>query len=171
METKEGQSNLKQCISRFMTIRNQCMIVLFTLVVASVAIYAAVTDSFPDPVRITLYAFAAEGFVCSCILLVKAISFFVKAVLLPFTKRNQIASTLIIDTRLRTVLFTVPGMGFNLIYAVFQGIMGITNHSAWCGSLSAYYLLLCVMRFLSVSYAREVYDGNFPWKKEQRTDG
>ncbi len=125
------------------------------------AIYA----SFPQPVSIILYAFAAAGFVCTCTLGVKGILFFVKVVLLPFTKKNRIANTLITDTRLRTVLFTVPGMGLNLIYAIFNGIIGVTNRSAWCGSLSAYYILLCVMRFLSVSYARKVYDGTVSWGK------
>ena len=41
--------------------------------------------------------------------------------------------------------------------AVFHGVIGITVHSAWYGSLSAYYLLLCVMRLLSVSYAKQIY--------------
>lgn len=117
--------------------------------------------------QIILYVFAAAGFICTCTLWVKAIVVFVKVVLLPFTKNNQIANTLITDTRLRTVLFTVPGMGLNLIYAVFNGVVGIVNRSAWCGSLSAYYILLCIMRFLSVSYAKKVYDGKFPWKRER----
>ena len=166
MEGNEWLSNLKQHISRFMTRRNQSMIFLFTLCAAIASIYAAITDSFPEPVNITLYVFAGMGFICTCTLWVKAILFFVKMVLLPFTKRNRITNTLITDTGLRTVLFTVPGMGLNLIYAIFNGIIGVTNHSAWCGSLAAYYMLLCVMRFLSVSYARKVYDGKLIWKRK-----
>lgn len=165
MERKEWLSACKQRIRCFMTRRNQCIVFLVTIGMAVASVYAAMTDSFPEPVSITLYVFAAAGFVCTCTLWVKAILYFVKAVLLPFTKSNRIANTLITDTRLRTVLFTVPGMGFNLIYAVINGVVGVTNRSAWCGSLSAYYLLLCAMRFLSVSYARKVYDGKFPWTK------
>jgi len=165
MDKKEWLSVLKQRISHFMTRRNQCLIFLFTIVMAVVSIYAAVKDSFPQPVCITLYVFAAAGFVCTCTLWIRAIVFFVKMVVLPFTKHNKIANTLITDTRLRTVVFTVPGMGFNLIYAIFNGVIGVTNHSAWYGSLAAYYILLCVMRFLSVSYARKVYDGKIPWGK------
>ncbi len=166
MERKERLSVFKQHISCFMTRRNQCLIFGFTLVVSAAAIYAAVTDSFPAPVSISLYVFAAAGFVCTCTLWIRAIVFLVKTVVLPFTKRNQIAHTLITDTGLRTVVVTVPGMGFNLIYAVFNGAIGITHRSAWYGSLSAYYLLLCAMRFLSVSYARKVYDGKIPWRKK-----
>ena len=171
MEGNEWLSNLKQHISRFMTRRNQSMIFLFTLCAAIASIYAAITDSFPEPVNITLYVFGGMGFICTCTLWVKAVLFFVKVVLLPFTKSNRITNTLITDSRLRTILFTVPGMGLNLIYAVFNGVIGIVNHSAWCGSLSAYYILLCVMRFLSVSYARKVYDGKFLWKKVQKDKG
>lgn len=57
-------------------------------------------------------------------------------------------------------------MGLNLVYAVFNGAIGIINQSAWCGSLAAYYMLLSVMRFLSVSYARKLYDGKFLFRKE-----
>lgn len=147
MEKKEWLSVLKQRISHFMTRRNQCLIFLFTIVMAVAAIYAAIMDSFPQPICITLYVFAAAGLVCTCTLWVRAIIFFVKVVVLPFTKRNRIVNTLITDTRLRTVLATLPGMGMNLFYAIFNGAIGILNHSAWYSSLSAYYLLLCAMRF------------------------
>ena len=70
---------------------------------------------------------------------------------------NQYVSRLRRDSRLRTVMFTLPGMGLNLIYAVFNGAIGMTRHSAWYGSLSAYYILLCVMRFLAVFYAKDIY--------------
>ena len=98
--------------------RNQCLLFLATVVVIAAAIYAAVTDAFPLPVSSMLYALAAVGFACTLTLWGKAILTFVKVVLLPFTKNNRIANTLITDARLRTVLVTIPGMGLNLIYAV-----------------------------------------------------
>lgn len=160
---RNEKASFKHNIGRFMTRKNQCIIFLLTIGVDAAAIYAAVTDSFWKPVNITLYAFAAAGLICTCTLWVRAILFFVNMVLLPFTKNNKIANTLITDTRLRTVLFTVPGLGINLIYAVFNGVIGVTNHSAWYGSLSAYYILLSLMRFLSVSYAKKVYAGKTIW--------
>ncbi len=163
MDRNDWLSGLKKRIGRFLTRKNQCIIFLLTIGVDAAAIYAAVAGSFPEPVNVTLYAFAAVGFVCTCTLWVRAILFFVNMVLLPFTKNNKIANTLITDTRLRTVLFTVPGLGINLIYAVFNGVIGVTNHSAWYGSLSAYYILLSLMRFLSVSYAKKVYAGKPIW--------
>ena len=87
-----------------------------------------------------------------------------------FTKSNKIANILIKDVRLRIVLMTLLGMGLNFIYAVFNGIVGLVNHSAWCGSLSAYYILLCTMRFLSVSYAGKIYSKKRKWRKLQSKD-
>ena len=143
----------------------QGLLFLVTIIVAVAAIYAAVTGAFPMPVSSMLYALAAVGFVCTFTLWVKAILTFVNVVLLPFTKNNRIANTLITDTRLRTVLVTIPGMGLNLIYAIFNGVIGFMNLSAWYVSLAVYYLLLCVMRFLAVVYAGRVYLVKVPWRK------
>lgn len=165
MDRQNWFTILKNRIFQFMTRKNQCIIFIVTIVAAVAAIYTAVTDFFPQPISITLYVLAAFGFSCSCTLWVRAIIFFVKLVLVPFTENNKIANRLVKDDRLRTVLTTLPGMGLNFIYAVFNGIVGLVNHSAWCGSLSAYYILLCVMRFLSVSYAGKIYSKK--WRKAQ----
>ena len=49
---------------------------------------------------------------------------------LPVNRQNvdQMAHMLATDTALRTVVVTVPGMGFNLIYAVFNGGFGFCGH-------------------------------------------
>ena len=137
--------------------RNQVLIFFLTFILAAVAVYDAKEGLFPQPVSITLYVFAAIGFLLSCTLWIKAILFFVNMIFLPFTKKNRYVNRLIRDTRLRTVMLTLPGMGLNLIYAVFNGAIGMTRHSAWYGSLSAYYIFLCVMRFLAVFYAKDIY--------------
>lgn len=146
----------------------QGLLFLVTITVVVAAIYAAVTDAFPLLVSSTLYALAAIGFVCTITLWVKAILLFVNVVLLPFTKNNRIANTLITDTRLCTVLMTIPGRGLNLIYAIFNGVIGFMNLSAWYISLAVYYLLLCVMRFLAVAYAGRVYQVKAPWRKRNQ---
>lgn len=57
---------------------------------------------------------------------------------------NRVAS----DYRLRTVVFAVPGLTANVLFATFNGIIGAVSHSAWFGTLSAYYILLSVMEFM-----------------------
>lgn len=60
------------------------------------------------------------------------------------------------DYRYRTVMFAVPGLILNVIFALFNGVIGIYSRSAWYGTLSAYYILLSVMRFLTVRYDRKM---------------
>ena len=156
---------LEEKTGNFLTKRGQYILFLLTFVVAVAATVDAIYDFFPLPVSIALYVMAAVGFVMTCTLWVKAISIFIASMILPLAKNNRVANILITDSRLRTVLTALPGMGLNLIYAVFTGVVGITAHSAWYGSLCAYYILLCVMRFLAVSYAKRIYT-----EKEQGDD-
>ena len=154
---KERFSSFTQRAGRLLTKRNQYILFLLTLAVAALATFDAFHDLFPGPISIALYVLAAVGFAMTCTLWIKAILIFLTSVLMSLTGNSRIAGALIADNRLRIVLTTLPGMGLNLIYAVFNGVIGITARSAWYGSLSAYYLLLCIMRFLSVSYAKQIY--------------
>ena len=156
---KDRFSSFHQKAEKLQTKQNQCILILLTLATATAATFDAFHDFFPWSVSITLYVLAAAGFAMTCTLWAKAISIFVASVVLPILKCNRIINVLITNDRLRIVFTTIPGMGINLIYAVFHGVIGITARSAWYGSLSAYYLLLCLMRLLAVSYAGEIYTG------------
>lgn len=46
-----------------------------------------------------------------------------------------------------SVLFAVIGFLINLLYAFYNGVLALTNHSSWFGILSAYYIILSAMRF------------------------
>ena len=150
-------SSLAWKVGRLLTKRNQGILFVLTLALGAVATADAAGGLFPEPVSITLYVLAAAGLVLTCTLWAKAILLFATSVVLPFARSNRIATALIADNRLRAVLTAVPGVGVNLVFAAFNGVVGITARSAWYGSLSAYYLLLCIMRFLSVSYAKQIY--------------
>lgn len=157
-DSQEGEDMLlKEKIWKKTEKRNQILIFFLTFISAAIAVYDAKEGLFPQTVSITLYVFAAIGFLLSCTLWIKAILFFINMIFLPFTKKNRYVNWLIRDGRLRAVMLTLPGMGLNLIYAVFNGAVGMTRHSAWYGSLSAYYIFLCFMRFLAVFYAKDVY--------------
>ena len=81
----------------------------------------------------------------------------IKKVLQEHNHELQYVNRLVKDGYLRTIVIALLGMSLNLIYALFNGVIGVTRHSAWYGSLSAYYIFLCVMRFLAVFYAKDVY--------------
>lgn len=53
-------------------------------------------------------------------------------------------------------MIAVPGMVSNIIFALFNGVIGITSHSAWFGTLSAYYILLSIMRVGVVRQERKL---------------
>ena len=150
-------SSLARKARRLPTKRNQGILFLLALALGIVATADAAGGLFPAPVSITLYVLAGAGLVLTCTLWAKAILLFATSVVLPFARSNRIAAALIADNRLRAVLTAVPGVGVNLVFAAFNGVVGITARSAWYGSLSAYYLLLCTMRLLSVSYAKQIY--------------
>ena len=83
------------------------------------------------------------------------IKYGIKEIIKPGIEANPYASRVVSDYRLRTILFAVPGLASNVIFAVFNGITGVISHSAWFGSLSAYYILLSVMRIGAVKQERK----------------
>ena len=61
---------------------------------------------------------------------------------------NYLAS----NYRRRTVLFAIPGFGINLLFAGFNGVVGIRSVSAWYLSLAFYYTILSLMRYFLLRY-------------------
>lgn len=60
------------------------------------------------------------------------------------------------NDRLRMILFAVPGTAGNIIFALMNGGTGLLSHSAWFGSLAAYYILLSIMRVRIVWQERKL---------------
>lgn len=58
------------------------------------------------------------------------------------------------ECRARVSLY--GGLGFNLLYAVFNGITSVLYHSVWTGAVCIYYLVLALMRFLLIKSDRAV---------------
>lgn len=65
------------------------------------------------------------------------------------------------EYRYRTVTFAVCSLIFNLMFAFYNGILGILNNSLWFGATCLYYLLLIAMRFSAVLGS---------WKKNKITE-
>lgn len=69
---------------------------------------------------------------------------------------NSFTNRMAKDYRYRTVLFTYSSLSANLIFALSNGVFGIINHSIWFGSMSAYYIVLSIMRFIVIQYDRKI---------------
>lgn len=58
------------------------------------------------------------------------------------------------DRRQRLVFGAMAGLLCNLLYALYNGVLGVWNRSVWLVTLCAYYAILAVMRFAAVLYHR-----------------
>ena len=69
-----------------------------------------------------------------------------KSKLISLIERTAIGRRLMKDHRFRMILFAVLNMGWNLTYAVFNGILGIIYHSGWFAAMCAYYAVLGLLK-------------------------
>lgn len=69
-------------------------------------------------------------------------------------KNNAFFHRLSTDYHFRARLTLYLSLLANVLYSVFQLGLGFYHHSVWFYSLSVYYLLLAVMRFFLVNYAK-----------------
>ncbi len=165
---KERTAILKTMMQKVLTKRNQQILYVVTIIMVVLSLLDVSQKIFPQPVSIAVYVCAAVSFFSSCALWVRTIRILVKVVLIPFTERNKIIQILIKDYRLRSVVMALPGLGINMVFAVFNAVIGVISRSAWYGSLAAYYILLCIMRFISVMYAKSIYIDKAELTTEQR---
>lgn len=80
----------------------------------------------------------------------------IKEVIKPGISSNPYTNRVATDYRLRTILFAVPGLASNILFAIFNGITGFIGGSPWIGSLAAYYLLLSMMRIGAVKQEKKI---------------
>lgn len=72
------------------------------------------------------------------------------------TIKDKFASTKLVrrflaDKHYRNIVFAAGSMGFNLLYGIFNGILGIIYASLWFITMCAYYLTLGCMRLAVVT--------------------
>lgn len=70
--------------------------------------------------------------------------------------RHPMARHMIDDKEFRSMRIALIGFIMNVIFAVFNGSIGIYARSAWNGSMAFYYILLSVMRFSVIRYNHTV---------------
>lgn len=56
------------------------------------------------------------------------------------------------DYRAKVSLYI--GLGINLLYAIFNGIISVVNWSAWAGAIAGYYFILSIIRFVLAKSTR-----------------
>ncbi len=98
------------------------------------------------------YFLGAVGLFLGGPYLVRDIRFLWKRLII-WMGRYPLGRRLLEDYRFRCVMLMVPGLLCNIIFALINAVLGIQVESPWFGALSAYYILLALMR------------GNIVWKE------
>ena len=65
-------------------------------------------------------------------------------------EKTPIGKKLLEDSVFRTLLFTALNMGWNLVYGVFNGILGIVYSSGWFYTMFMYYIILGLIKLYVV---------------------
>lgn len=63
---------------------------------------------------------------------------------------NKIGKNILEDIRYRTIKFALLGLLFNLLYALYNGILGYVTSSYWFSAMCAYHIILAIMRFSAI---------------------
>lgn len=65
-------------------------------------------------------------------------------------EKTGIGKQFIKEQRSRVILFVVLNFFLNFLYAFYNGVLGIINHSVWFITMCAYYIVLSTMRLSAV---------------------
>lgn len=146
---KTQKETEKKKITRYipsLRLRYRIFLYFVTIVCITLALVNVAFACFTYLAGILFYVLAAVTLTASCYYLTIHIRQDIRESIKPAIAANPYMNKATTDYRWRTIWLAVPGMVSNIIFAVFNGVIGITSHSAWFGTLSAYYILLSIMR-------------------------
>ena len=69
-------------------------------------------------------------------------------------EKTAIGSRVVHNQRYRIMFTASINLMLNLIYALYNGILGVFTHSSWFVTICTYYIILSAMRFSSVLFER-----------------
>lgn len=78
-----------------------------------------------------------------------------KQKLLTIAQKSKIGNRLINEQRYKVIFAATFGFFVNLLYAIYNGILGILNHSLWFAAMCAYYIIVGTMRFSAILCERK----------------
>ena len=78
-----------------------------------------------------------------------------KQKLLRIAPKTKIGNRLMNEQRYRVIFAAAFGFFFNLLYAIYNGILGVLNQSLWFAAMCAYYIILGTMRFSAILCERK----------------
>ncbi|MDO4304015.1 MAG: hypothetical protein Q4D94_08865 [Bacillota bacterium] len=153
---KETKKKKLSILIPSLRLRYRIFLYLAAIVCGALALLQAAFACFPYFAGMVFYVLAAVTLTASCYYITIHIRQDIREIIKPAIAANPYTNKAVTDYRWRTILFAVPGMVSNIIFAIFNGVIGIASHSAWFGTLSAYYILLSIMRAGVVRQERKI---------------
>lgn len=156
---KTSKDTEKKNISSYipsLRLRYRVLLYFVTTICIILSLLEVNLQCFPYLIGILFYALSAITLTASCYYMIIHIRQHIREIIKPAIAANPYTHKITTDYRLRTILFAVPGMIGNIVFAVFNGVIGIAGRSAWFGTLSAYYILLSIMRAGIVRQEKEI---------------
>lgn len=127
-------------------LRYKLLLYLVTLFCAGMSMVNVIwEDVLPDAAAVAVYSAAGVTFALSCYYIAGTIAELKRALMRLLLSKRQ-TEKIITDGDYRAALLVTFGVLINIAFAVSNGIAGWISSSPWFGTLSAYYLLLGIMR-------------------------
>lgn len=79
----------------------------------------------------------------------------IKQKILGKIEKTSTGKRLVNEQRYRVVFFAAVSFALNLLYAFYNGVLGIAGGSMWFGAMCAYYVILSTLRFSAVFCERK----------------
>lgn len=126
-------------------------------VVASVlSIVQARGGLLPQIAGIAVYILAGVFLVTACIFLVQDLKNGVIEKIVSTITRNPLGEKFFDDYTFRIILSTMPTFIINVVYTVYNGVLGVMHQSEWFITMAVYYSLLGIMRYHAVHTGRKI---------------
>lgn len=126
------------------------LIYLATSIFSVLSMVETVYGHLGYAVDMAIYVAAACGLAVSSCYIYHDVTVGFRNMFRSIIERSRLADRLCEDYRYRALFSTVFAFLLNLLYAAGNGIYAKWSHSAWLGTLSAYYLFLSILRFLVI---------------------
>lgn len=129
---------------------------LETTAVSVLAVTQSQKSLLPQMAGIIIYVLAAVLLGAACVCLYRDLRKGAIERLLTAIKKTSFGARFLEDYTFRTILTTLPAFLINVVYTVYNAVIGIMNHSAWFITMAVYYSLLGIMRYRAVNTERKI---------------
>lgn len=134
---------------------NHLLVYLAAAVACVLAVIQSQKNILPQFVGIIVYVLAAASLVAACMCIYRDLRKGIIEKLLLTIKKTSYGARFLEDYTFRTILTTLPTFLINVVYTVYNGMIGVMNQSAWFITMAVYYSLLGIMRYFAVNTERK----------------